>query len=380
MFFSLISLIIVALLLVIAQPAPKATDVMPAINAVSLADEMLNRMIEQDVFVSLNSISRYMNDSSHGVLPAEGEYSADDFLAAGFVKDAATLDSMMLELINGSGRLPEQLIRYAGAVNLSMQQQAVMTALRIPMLRWEIIPESIHIWQDSGSGYRAVNVEATIATYIDMKTANWTRNITVAYNMSIEGVLDPFALVKLPAGSAKLNATVAFVRPFSVTDADTVKGLRSLIHNKSYFFEAQAPSLIQRYLGSTAASACCGMESFISLGDNAPEATPLKRKSMIDWCYFSDRCEGLNTEPYLYTLDGLADMDITTDAEGAPFYALAVDDRVLDKFSMKTLYGVPGNECRCPCGSPPAEGEPEEWVGPGCVGTPDDNVCAYLCG
>lgn len=111
--------------------------------------------------------------------------------------------------------------------------------------------------------------------------ASWEKKKTYESMIDIRDFYDPFLMVKAGINRKISNSLI------SVSDTDKVTewniGLfKELYEQKSYFYDAKAPSFLTRLSGGTTPSPCCGIATLVLLKTT--------EYSFIDYCHYSDVC------------------------------------------------------------------------------------------
>ena len=156
------------------------------------------------------------------------------------------------------------------------------------------------IFQSDDTGPWKVGVNLTLNFSVDAGIALWNKTETISIILSIIGFDDPLYLV---------NPTVLYSHPIKETPFNdtewNVDNLIEHIENATYRHESNestehSPSYLMRFYNSSLPSLCCGIESMINetLSDG-------RYKSYVDYCFWSDECEGYGA--WLYNIT-----DITT--------------------------------------------------------------------
>jgi hypothetical protein len=306
-----------------------------------LESQILPRLLEADVGRALYAVAMYVNNS----------------------KEYLTNEAELIRLVNNSvmnGTVPADVALYRGNATLPNQianlQKQVNDQLRIDVT---ITPLNLTIWQDNSTGPTKIKAMMRAQLNLNAGVASWNRLLkNVTTTVEIENLLDPYLMVQAPG----TNSTIFFFDgPYNITT------LPHVVYNRTYTYEEQAPSFLQRFYNDTRKSHCCGIESVLVLNGNVAP-TRLLRSSMIDWCYYSHNCDLIGVAKTYYTLETVAPV-MTSRDQSLPFYAFMLDYYHLTKYNM-TQYAVPENECSCNRAL-----RPQRWDGPGCIGIAENEIC-----
>ncbi|MCH8329398.1 MAG: hypothetical protein IIB81_03315, partial [Nanoarchaeota archaeon] len=106
-----------------------------------------------------------------------------------------------------------------------------------------------------------VNVDADLSFNVSSETASWNKTATIKTEISVEKFDDPYYLVK--TGGAYYNkinkSNVKFDEWHIENVTDHIK-YGTYVHWEN----SDAPSFLQRFIGDTSASSCCGIESLVN--------------------------------------------------------------------------------------------------------------------
>jgi hypothetical protein len=407
-FFSLIAVLILLLLamqLTGRQRTAIETEAQSTETAFVIANDFINsftkvmlpRMLEADVGTAFNAMARCLNDSAtttdKGELADGTHVTAADCGAepGGFYLDGNTTIGIVKDAVLGQP-LPVGVARYVGDRNNLAAQLQELAALAQRQLKINLTcrlggTESINITQDDNTGPYGVRAEIGMAIDLSADVANWTdRRINTTSNVSIDRLLDPYMMQKV---RGDYNPAIRFYQ-----GALNAANLTGIVRNRLYVYEARAPSYLERFTGTVnVASSCCGIESFIGRGAGVPNSVPMRRRSMVDWCYWREHdppndfawCVPPNaTEPLA------SQFELWVLTSGIPYYDIAGNltfnefppEFALDFYHIRKMapeaqtdYMAVGNSCACnmdPC-DPVFAGS--------CVKRADDTVdetCAWF--
>ncbi|MBU3941520.1 MAG: hypothetical protein KKF74_01260 [Nanoarchaeota archaeon] len=154
------------------------------------------------------------------------------------------------------------------------------------------------IFQSNDTGPWQVGVNLTVNYSVDAGIALWNKTKTISIVISIFGFDDPLYLI---------NPDVPYFHPIKETPFNdtewNVSTLNEHIANATYRHESNestehSPSYLMRFYNNTSPSLCCGIESMINetLSDE-------RYKSYVDYCFWSDECEGYGV--WLYNITGI---------------------------------------------------------------------------
>ena len=124
--------------------------------------------------------------------------------------------------------------------------------------------------------------------YLDAGIAVWNKTVLTNTTFSILSLYDPmYFRGTCGTNYSRISNIVAGIH----TDVLTEDRLWDLplflehLQKRTYKTDAFAPSYLQRFYGDMNASDCCGIESAINFSS-------LNNRSFIDYCFWSDVCEG----------------------------------------------------------------------------------------
>lgn len=152
----------------------------------------------------------------------------------------------------------------------------------------------ITIFQDNLTGPWQVGVNMSISYFVDAGLAEWNVSELIQAVFSITDLDDPMYLVETNGEfTNRINQT-----PFETWGIDNLK---AHIINRTYKYDATAPSFLMRFYDDTSASLCCGIESLISEDVLNQRETG---NSFVDCAYWGGACGSGS----LYNLTGFEDI------------------------------------------------------------------------
>ncbi|MFH1182415.1 MAG: hypothetical protein V1702_05635 [Candidatus Woesearchaeota archaeon] len=305
-FFTLISLFIVAILVLVASSQSTVTlkDEVPITQtAVSIGnnyiknlDEVyLSRTLKVVSYRALRTLIWYMNST-----PPQG-----------FLKDKGDFDKKFAELVvngtidgapvvvNGQNFMLNYNLtkRLADIENISMRVYNLNTTFNKD---YSSINYSVIAFQSADTRSLQVAVNVTLNYTVNATLAYWQRVVVIQAQTPIYQLDDPlYALnwtTKLPLPASPMAFTNKIL--MTSTSIFNVTTLWQFINSSQYRYSARAPSFLSRFYNDYTASQCCGMESAVNpalINNNLyDEGRPWpEKKSYIDWCYFGPqpRCK-----------------------------------------------------------------------------------------
>ena len=154
------------------------------------------------------------------------------------------------------------------------------------------------------------NIESTINVSLLVMaediSARWEKNLTISANISIEGFLDPYYIVRTN-GIYKPTINKSNVK-FNQWNINRV-----IAHidngNYTHWEDSKAPDFLMRFTGVFSASKCCGIESFVNPAKLAPSDKD-KNKVYVDYLFWdlasNPKCPTpIGSEPQLYSISDI---------------------------------------------------------------------------
>ncbi len=277
MFLTFISIVIIAAVIIIFTPT--SVDLKKDISSVKARVSNVN-----DYVFDLENV--YLKNS----LQASGRKSlislishietTDNFLSN---FDASFKEIILDGTISGAN-VPEM----DGNTFNELKNDIALTAEKVFNVGTEfnqITEADIRVYQ-AHPWFITLEADVTFKVTTAEETASWERKSTVASDISIEGLKDPYYLVNTngayenivrKSGTSFDDWTLAKVTDF-IADG-----------NYTHFADGNSPDFISRFTGSVAPSQCCGIESLVN-----PGKTPARSASYADYLFWSsaDSCAG----------------------------------------------------------------------------------------
>ncbi|MFH1133041.1 MAG: hypothetical protein V1735_00975 [Nanoarchaeota archaeon] len=278
-FFTLISLMVVSLLIVIygstsrsnpigvfsTQAESEHARVAQADRFVQyLSSSYLEQIVRATSYRSLLALTNYINDN--GIFVTNADAALQEAIRMASVNgvplpemDDNTLDDRLDEL--------EVEARHGLLLNLSF------TVL------------DVRFYQDNTTGPWQLGVNATINFTVDAELAQWNKTAAIVTRMDITGLEDPY-------WSAHTDGAFShIIRPANVSVWDKSM-LQGHIRNQTYAESQVAPSFFMRLMDDSGASDCCGIEAIIDFEALPPPLPVRYNMSYVDYCYFGQLCPG----------------------------------------------------------------------------------------
>jgi len=350
----------------------------------TLEAAILPRLLEADVAVALDSIARDINDTKSTISDHDTLLAMVESIVVG--DQNALVEVIMDEFVETQAEAEvhaAKIREYTREANIS-KQVLELSELAVQQLRIvdvDIGNINISFWQDNETGPRYVRAAMNFSLALDAGFATWNRPLANATTLiGITRQLDPYMMSQLPAGKP-------FDAEITMMDVPVnISTIEDFIYNRTYAYDNNSPSYLQRFTGDLSPSGCCGLESAIGLDTNVPmSAGELVREPMIDWCYFTGGCNAVTQRDALWVLIDPAAVDdplvptITSTVAGTPVFAFALGSYHLEKYNLSGYYLTSSNECACnlaipgPTATPPGPGP--QYEGPGCIGNALSEAC-----
>jgi len=219
----------------------------------------------------------------------------------GFLDSETDLNAKFKEVVL-SGSINGKNINEEYGINLMEEKTFIYRLDKIEEMSQDVLhittnfsKENIDtvIFQSDDTGSWQVGVNLTMNFSVDAGIASWNKTETISIMLSIIGFDDPLYLpYNHPIKETLFNDTEW-----------NVSNLIEHIENATYRHESNeskhhSPSYLMRFYESYSPSLCCGIESMINktLSDG-------RYKSYVDYCFWSDECEGYGA--WLYNITGI---------------------------------------------------------------------------
>ena len=133
-----------------------------------------------------------------------------------------------------------------------------------------------------------VKVYLNYTFHLDAGVASWNKTVLTNSSFSILSLYDP---LYFRGTCGQEYSKISNLVNGTHTDILTAERMWNMTHflehleKRTYKTDANAPSYLQRFYNDFTTSDCCGIESAINF-------TSLTNRSFIDYCFWSDACEG----------------------------------------------------------------------------------------
>lgn len=303
-FFTLISLFIVAILLLVAssQSAVTLRDEVPVTqtavsignNYIQSLDEIyLSRTLAAASYRALKTLIVYMNSTGN------------------FLIDQTDFNAKFAELVVNGTIDHDPVLDYAGQ-NIMLDYNLTQRLVDIENISAKVyninttfnkdyssINSSVIAYQSVDTGSRYIFVNVTLNYTVNISLAYWSRVAVIQALTPISELDDPLYTLSWTKVLPLPTPDKAFTNKFywSTTPIFNISIFNQLINRSEYIYSRRAPNFISRFYDDYTPSDCCGLESAVNpaiINDNLYDSSsdhPMK--SFLDWCYFGPepRCQ-----------------------------------------------------------------------------------------
>jgi hypothetical protein len=320
-FFTVLSILIVGILLVMFRPNPGDVmkDRLEVEQArVRLASQMIDnineaympRVMVVGTYRALNAMVLYINFTGKYFNQTELNSIFEEVLVTG------NLSGVPIDTIIGQPMMDGYSVRNSLIALEHDTRYWLSMDVEFNLTHFDAV-----LYQSNSTGYEFIGANLSMRYEVDAGVATWRVDNNWSALVPVQGLYDPLYMKEQEKG-IPVNITKAAIN--YVADWTS---LYNFILNTNYVREPNAPSFLMRLTGNLSGSNCCGLESAIN-----PVMLGLREQynaTYIDYFFYSRRCAPHTSDSSLYKLK-----HIYNDTVGNNFYGFLLDAPHYVKFGQ----------------------------------------------
>src|SRR3989338_109556 len=275
-FFTFISIVIVAVFLLVLTPQADITlqkdtqAVRTKINTIdnyieSIEDSYLTTALKSSTFKTMLSLAYYMNTTGKFMTNLDPAFS--EIIINGTL-NKVPVDSLTGKKIMDNNTLANWSLRIANVGKDTYNAETNITIINTSVTQTD--------------PWRLTSI-LTVNISVKSSISDWKISKTIVATTSLEGLYDPYYLVNtvsMPSYGKRIRQSNV---PF---DKWNISQVRITLENSTYVYwkNTKAPSYLMRFVNNTNGSGCCGIESFVDPNRISPSD---QRGSYIDYAFWS---------------------------------------------------------------------------------------------